>query len=106
MLSTLVPMIGAPAASRPRQVQRRLTAELHDQPFRLHHVADVQHVFGGQRLEEEMIAGVVIGGNRFRVRVDHDGLVPLAPQRERRLTAAVIELDALADAVRVRRRGS
>src|SRR5690606_41089841 len=32
--------------------------------------------------------------------VDHDGLVPLVAQGERRVTAAVVELDALPDAVR------
>ena len=48
---------------RPGQVQRRLAAELHDHAVRLHPVADVQHVFGRQRLEEQMVAGVVVGAD-------------------------------------------
>ena len=101
MLSTLVPMIGTPAASSALgQVQRRLPAELHDHPLRLHPVADVEHVLGRQRLEEEVVAGVVVGGDGLRVRVDHDGLEAGLAQREGGLAAAVVELDPLADAVR------
>ena len=37
---------------RLRQIERRLAAELHDQSFRLHPVADIEHVLGGQRFEE------------------------------------------------------
>ena len=74
MDSTLVPMIGTPAASR---AWARLSGVWPPNwtmiPCRLHPVADVQHVLGGQRLEEEMIAGVVIGGDGLRVGVDHDG---------------------------------
>ena len=53
-----------------------------------------------QRLEEEQIAGVVIGADRLRVGVDHHRFDAQLPHRERRLHAAVVELDPLADAVR------
>ncbi len=43
------------------QVQRRLTTELHDDAVRLKTVADVEHVFGCQRLEEQDVRGVVVG---------------------------------------------
>ena len=61
---------------------------------------DFQHVLGGQRLEIQPVGGVVVGGHRLRVAVDHDGLEPGVPQRQRGVDAGVVELDALADPVR------
>ncbi len=61
---------------------------------------DVQDVLEGERLEVEFVAGVVVGGNRFGVRVDHDGFPPKLSQGEGGVDAAVIKLDALPDAVR------
>ena len=84
---------------RPGQVQRRLPAKLHDHSVGLHPVADVQHVLGRQRLEEQQVAGVVIGTDRFGVRVDHDRLDAHLAQGEAGVAAAIVELDALADAV-------
>ncbi len=69
-------------------------------PSRLLPVDDFQHVFEGQRLEIQPVRGVVVGGNGFRVAVDHDGLETLFAQGQRRVHAAVVELDALPDAVR------
>ena len=63
-------------------------------------VADVQHVFVGERLEEEAVARVVVGRDGLGVAVDHHGLEAGVAQRERGVHAAVVELDALADAVR------
>ena len=77
-----------------------LPAELNDDSVRLQTVADVEDVFGGQRLEEENVRGVVVGRNRFRIRVDHDRLDAQFLQSERGLAAAVVELDALPDPVR------
>ena len=54
----------------------------------------------GQRLEVEAVGGVVVGRHRLRVAVDHDGLVAGLAQRETGVAAAIVELDALADAVR------
>ena len=54
----------------------------------------------GERLEIEPIGGVVIGRDGLRVAVDHDRLVARVAERECRVAAAIIELDALADAVR------
>ena len=53
----------------------------------------------GQRLEIEPVGGVVIGRDGFRIAVDHDGLIALRRQREGGMAAAIVELDALADAV-------
>ena len=52
-----------------------------------------------QRLEEEQIAGVVIGADGFGIGVDHHRFDAEFLHRERGLHAAVVELDALADAV-------
>ena len=78
-----------------RQVQRRLSAELHNHAIGLFGVANVQHVFERERLEVEAVAGIVIGGNRLGIAVDHDRFDAHLLQRERRMAAAVVELDSL-----------
>ena len=86
------------------ELQRRLAAELHDHAVQGAAAAldidDLEHVFGGERFEIQAIRGVVIGRHRFRIAIDHDGLVARILQREAGMAAAIIELDALADAVR------
>ncbi len=69
-------------------------------PVRALGVDDLQHIFRRERFEIEPVGGVVIGRHRLRIAVDHDGLVAGLLEREGGVTAAVIELDALADAVR------
>ena len=85
---------------RNRQIQGRLPAELHDHTIRLFRVIDVQHVLERERLEVQPVAGIVVRRNRLGVAVDHDRLDAIFLQRERCVAAAVIELNALADAVR------
>ena len=104
MASALVPRIGTPASRKHvGELQRRLAAELHDhagqRAFFLLLGHDLQHVFGGERLEIEPVGGVVIGRDGFGIAVDHDGLIALRRQREGGMAAAIVELDALADAV-------
>ena len=84
---------------RARQLQRSLATVLHDNAFWLLDAHDFQHVFQRHRLEVEAVRGVVVGGDGFRVTVDHDGLVTVFTQRQRGVYAAVVELDALADTV-------
>ena len=94
-------MIGAPAAaSAARQLQRRLAAVLHDDALGLLLVDDLQDVLERQRLEVQPVGGVVVGRDGLGVAVDHDGLEAILAQRHRGMHAAVVELDALADAVR------
>ena len=50
-----------------RQVQRRLTTELDEHALRFLLVANVEHVFEGERLEVELVTSVVIGGNCLRI---------------------------------------
>ena len=81
------------------QLERRLAAELDDDAIRLLHIDDGEHVLEGDRLEIQAVGGVVVGGDGFRIAVDHDGLVAVLAHGERGMDAAIVELDALADAV-------
>ena len=85
------------------QLQRRLAAELHDDALqravRLFGVDDLEHVLGGQRFEIEAVGGVVVGRHGLGVAVDHDRFIARVMQREAGMAAAIVELDALADAV-------
>ena len=83
-----------------REVERGLPAELRDRAPAFFAVINVQHVLERQRLEEKLVAGVVVGGDSFRVGVDHERLEAFLLQREGGVHAAVVELDALADPVR------
>ena len=58
-----------------------------------------KHIFEGQRLEVQAVAGVVIGRDRLRIAVDHDGFVAVFAQRERGMAAAVIKLNSLPNTV-------
>ena len=104
-----VPRMGMPCVFEDaRELQRRLAAERDDDAPRARRapaascsrVADVEHVFVGERLEEEAVARVVVGGDGLGIAVDHHRLVARVAQRERGVHAAVVELDALADPVR------
>ncbi len=89
---------------RLRQFQRRLAAVLHDaaeQRAAAFLAADQRDdVLRGQRLEIQPVGGVVVGADGFRIAVDHDGLEAGILQRIGGVDAAIVELDALADAVR------
>ena len=56
-------------------------------------------MFKGQRLKIQTIRGVIVGADGLGVAVDHDGLIALFGQRETCVTAAIVELDPLTDAV-------
>src|SRR5205823_12627896 len=66
---------------------------------RLRALADGEHLLEPQRLEIETVRGVVVGRHRLRVAVDHNGLVTERAKALRRVHAAVVELDSLADPV-------
>ena len=83
-----------------RQLQRCLAAILNNHAPRLFLVNDFQHVFQRQGLKIQPVRRVVVGRDRFRVAVDHDGLVAIFPQGQRRVHAAIVKLDALTNAVR------
>ncbi len=81
------------------QIERGLPAELDDDAGRLFALDHVQDVFQGERFEVQAVGGVVIGGDRLGVAVEHDRLIAQRFERKRRLAAAVIEFDPLADAI-------
>ena len=89
---------------RGRELERGLSAELHDHSHELAPLhlrrGDGDHVLDRQRLEVEPVGGVVVGRDGFGVAVDHDRLEARLPEGEARVDAAVVELDALPDAVR------
>ena len=60
---------------------------------------DGEDVLERQRLEVQAVGGVVVGGDRLRVAVDHHRVAAGRADGHRRVDAAVVELDALADAV-------
>ena len=84
----MVPRIGMPACSRAmRELERRLSAELHDGALERAALAflveDFQHVLRGQRLEIEPVGRVVIGRHRLRIAIDHDRFDSLPRARRR-----------------------
>ena len=81
------------------QIQRRLASELGNYAQRLLLLVNGEHVFGGQRLKVQLVGRVVVGGNRFGVAVDNDGLKAELLQCHCGVHAAVVEFDALANAV-------
>ena len=89
----------ARAHERHGKVERRLPAELHDDAFGLFLLDDVHHILKGQRLEIETVGRIVVGGDGFGVRIDHDGHDPGVAQGKGGMAAAVVKLDALPDAV-------
>jgi hypothetical protein len=81
------------------EIERGLTTELNENALGFFLIVNVEHVLEGERLEIKFVARVVIGRNRFRIRVHHDRFKPELAERERRMHAAVIKLDSLADPI-------
>ena len=101
MLAMLLPRIrDTRAVQRLGEVDRGLSTELHDDAGRLLLVDDRDDGLLVERLEVQARAAVEVGAHRLRVAVDHDRVDTLRAQRHRGVHAAVVELDALADADR------
>ena len=81
------------------EVEWRLAAILHDYAVAFLAVVDLHHVLEGQRLEVELVRGVIVGRDGLGIRIDHHHFVAALPQGECRMATAPVELDALADAV-------
>ena len=60
---------------------------------------DPHDIFRGQRLKVQSVRRVIVGGNRFRVVVDDDHVIAQLLQSLDAVDGAVIELNALTDAV-------
>ena len=59
-----------------------------------------QHIFQCQRLEIEPVGNIVVGGDGFGIAIDHDGLITVFAQRQRRVHTAIVEFNPLPDPVR------
>ena len=90
----------APLFERQCHPQWGLPSELDDDSVWVLDIDDIEHILESERLEIQPRGGVVVGRYGLWVAVDHDRVIALITQRERRLTATVVELDALADSVR------
>ena len=82
-----------------REIERGLSAVLHDHPFTPLAVVDLHHVLERKRLEVQPVGRIVIGRNGLGIGIHHHDFVPARSKRECRMTAAPVELDALPDAV-------
>ena len=81
------------------QLERRLATELYDHTERPLHVDDLQHVLEAERFEVQRVRDIVVGGDRLRIGVHHDGLVAEFPKRERGPDAAVVEFHPLSNSI-------
>ena len=77
------------------KVDRRLAAERHHHSVRLLQLDDVHDVLDGERLEVELVRRRVVGGHRFGIVVDDDGLIPRFAYGPDRVHGGVVKLDAL-----------
>ena len=82
-----------------RQFQGCLTTKLHDHALGLLQIDNLQHILQRHRLEIQAIRGIVISGDGLRITVDHDGFIAIFTHGQRRVHAAVIEFNTLADAI-------
>ncbi len=81
------------------QIEGRLPAELQDDSDGLLTVDHIEDVLQGHRLKVQPVGGVVVGGDSLGVAVEHDDFIAAFREGKGGLAAAVIELDALTDAV-------
>src|SRR6202011_1964789 len=82
-----------------RKIERSLAAKLDNGGPTFFMLGDVENIFEGQRLEIKFVARIVVGRDRFRIRIYHDCLKPLLLQSKRGVHATVIKLDALPDSI-------
>src|SRR5881394_1525066 len=81
------------------ETQWGLAAQLDDHTLGTLPAHDLQYVLERQRLEVQLVRDVEVRRHRFRVRVDHDGLEAQLTKRQAGPDKAIVELDALADAI-------
>ena len=64
-----------------RQIVRHLAAHAHDDALGLLALVEIEHRLEADLVEYQLVADVVVGADRLRVVVDHDGLVAELPLR-------------------------
>ena len=82
-----------------REFEGRLSTELNDDTFRLLVFDDLPEMFPEHRLEIELIGHIEVGRYGFGVTVYHDGLITAFLDGQQSVHAAIVEFDALPDAV-------
>ena len=82
-----------------RELQRSLTAKLQDDSPGLLSVDDCLDMLHRDRLEIELVGGVVIRGNGLRIAVHHDGRQPRITNSVGGMAAGVVKLQPLTDPV-------
>ncbi|OPY85003.1 MAG: hypothetical protein A4E71_02348 [Smithella sp. PtaU1.Bin162] len=80
-------------------VERRLTAELHNYTFRFLFFVNTQNIFHRKRLKVKFIRCIVIRRNCFRIAVDHDGFNTFITQSKSRVDTAIVKFNSLPDPV-------
>ena len=101
MLSGVVPMMGAPAAASARDNFSGVwppNCTITPSGFSFSMISMTSSKVSGSKYKP--IRGVVVGRDRLRIAVHHDGLEAVLAQRHGGVHAAIIEFDALADAIR------
>ena len=83
-----------------RELERCLSTELHDHADRFFDGDDFQYILQRQRFEVQPIRGIVVGRHSLRIAIDHDRFITVFAHRQGGMHTAVVELNALADAVR------
>ncbi len=73
--------------------------DTHNLPLGLFLADQFDHVFPGQRLKIQTVGGIIIGGNGFRVTIDHDRFISCIRQGIAGMDTAIVKFDPLADAV-------
>ena len=73
--------------------------KLRDNAQRFFFVVDAQYILKGQGLKIQLVRGVIVCGNRFRITVDNDRLKAQFFQRQRCVNTAVVKLNTLSDTV-------
>ena len=95
-----VPRIGTPASSRRRASRSGVwPPNITTTPIGPLAVDHLEDVLDRERLEVEAVGRLGVGRDGLGVAVHHDGVVAQLAERAHGLHAAVVELDALADAV-------
>src|SRR4030095_11784558 len=79
--------------------ERGLTTKLHDHAIGTLDFDDIHDILKSERLEVEAVGGGIIVPHRLRITVYHNGLVAVLFQGKGGVHAAVIKLNALANAV-------
>ena len=77
-----------------------MAAELDNDPIGFFPLYDIEDILQREGLEIELIRGVIIGTDRLRVAVHHNGLVAVFLEGKGGMDTAIVEFDPLPDSIR------